>query len=103
MSVDELAPPCESASAADAEAILRHSARIGFYREQAAGQAVTGIARRCRRRNVQNTKILAAKSTVGDVPGGHLDDAIDFSIGRDADNARAAPPAIPNIALFIDR
>src|SRR5579863_4183051 len=89
-------------SAAYSETVLRHSSSIGFYREQAASQAVAGIARRRRRRNVQNVEMLAAESAVGDVLCGHFDDAVDLSGGRDSDNARATPPAIPNIALFID-
>src|SRR5712692_3898699 len=50
----------KSASAGDSEAILGYSASVGFYREQAAIQTVSGIARGRRSRNVQDVETLAA-------------------------------------------
>src|SRR5262249_17391273 len=54
-----------------------------------------------RRRDVQRAKIGAAEGACGDVADRHLDDAVDFAVGRDPDDAAAAIARVPKIAVAV--
>src|SRR5271154_1334800 len=94
---------CSTNESGDLELVLglaRDSRSNGI---QASSQTVAGGSCGGCGRNIKGPKIGSAERAGGDILYRHRHDAVNLRIGCNSDDASAKEPAIPEIAVSVDR
>jgi hypothetical protein len=83
--------------------IRRQARNVGLNREEATPEPfpLSGVGRS--RSNVEDVSVRSAKGAVRQIAHGHLNHSIHAPIGSDPQDATTPIPAVPKIALRVDR
>ena len=83
-------------------AVFGEAGHGGVEGEEASGEAVVFGKVGAGGGDVEGLEVGATEGATGDVGGGHFESAVEGSVGSDAEEARAAVTAVPEIAGRID-